>query len=90
MTALVCSTDHLTRAERKTLDQGRRVNATLTDAMRWEYGYCLFIGSSDENRTKGLSEGFAGAIRCAHALGLHWLRLDQDADPLPGVPTYQH
>lgn len=88
MSALVCSTSHVTDEERSNFDEVLCSTHSLPVFMRGEYGWMFYIENIDEGDFQELSEGLRGAIRYAQRLGFSWLRLDRDAQALAEIVTY--
>lgn len=82
---LVATTAHITREEARKLDLG--------NYSRGDTGWLIYVNHPSDYRSQipeisQPSEGLAGAIAQARALGCAYLLLDRDADALEGVPTY--
>lgn len=87
------ATAHITRADAVALDTDE---AAMIVYPKGEYGWFLPLPGSDTDlqdridaaRQAGMSRSFTNLISYAYSAGCHWLCLDRDADPVPGLPTH--
>jgi hypothetical protein len=80
---LVTSTGHVTDHEA----------AILTDHGygRGQFGWFFYVGEEGYDALPEIgrpSRGLFAVVLCARVNGCHYVLLDRDADPLPGVPIY--
>ena len=95
---LECSTAHLTERDNELL-QIRHDCDLETTIIEDEYGYWIYTlldspttwrdSFSQQAQSLGLSREFLTLLAHARQLHCKWLRLDQDADPLPELPKFE-
>lgn len=84
MSVPVISTGHICQRTADLLAM-RRIKATVIDWM--DYGW-LFVVNEDEQDDELLPVDLQTLYRWARQEGYAYLRLDQDADTVDGLPTY--
>ena len=96
VSVLELSTAHVSKATAKVLDdtlaergQAWQENSIILDDHRG-YGWWVWIATDDiEEHDAKLPEDLRKVVQFARGIGCTWVLLDQDADTIEKLPTYE-
>jgi hypothetical protein len=89
MTALVCTTGHVTQEEARMFDANDAPGDEMGSPMSWEYGWLFYIGGPNNfSDLSVFSDGLRGVIEYAWKHELEWIRFDNAAEEIDGITTY--